>query len=156
LIFYSTLLAILNHVDFLVNSFVDFLVKLKYNGLTSTENDVNKQFGQLIRDARKDKGYSQRELASLVSLDFTYLSKLENNRADYPPKEEVIRNLATQLDLNPEELIFLAGRIPERDEQLLQQNYKEMPMLFRRMHEDPQFARNIFDLAINEEQEKKN
>jgi transcriptional regulator with XRE-family HTH domain len=120
------------------------------------ENDVNKQFGQLIRDARKDKGYSQRELASLVSLDFTYLSKLENNRADYPPKEEVIRNLATQLDLNPEELIFLAGRIPEHDEQLLQQNYKEMPMLFRRMHEDPQFARNIFDLAINEEQEKKN
>jgi hypothetical protein len=68
----------------------------------------------------------------------------------------VIRNLATQLDLNPEELIFLAGRIPEHDEQLLQQNYKEMPMLFRRMHEDPQFARNIFDLAINEEQEKKN
>lgn len=68
----------------------------------------------------------------------------------------MIRNLATQLDLNPEELIFLAGRIPERDEQLLQQNYKEMPMLFRRMHEDPQFARNIFDLAINEEQEEKN
>ena len=76
----------LNDVDFLVNSFVDFLVKSKYNGLTSMENDVNKQFGQLIRDARKDKGYSQRELASLVSLDFTYLSKLENNRADYPPK----------------------------------------------------------------------
>ena len=85
MIFYSTLLAMLNDVDFLVNSFVDFLVKSKYNGLTSMENDVNKQFGQLIRDARKDKGYSQRELASLVSLDFTYLSKLENNRADYPP-----------------------------------------------------------------------
>lgn len=119
------------------------------------ENDVNKQFGQLIRDARKAKGYSQRELAVLVKLDFTYLSKLENDRADYSPKEDVIRNLATQLDLNPEELVFLAGRIPERDEQLLKQNYKEMPMLFRRMQEDPQFARNIFNLATSEEEDQK-
>ncbi|CAN1210766.1 HTH cro/C1-type domain-containing protein [Tumidithrix helvetica PCC 7403] len=116
---------------------------------------MNKKFGQLIRDARKEKGYSQRELASLVNLDFTYLSKLENDRADYAPKEDVIRNLAAQLDLNPEELVFLSGRIPERDEQLLKQNYKEMPMLFRRMQEDPLFAREIFDRAITEEQEKK-
>jgi len=116
---------------------------------------VNKQFGQIIRDARKAKGYSQRELAALVKLDFTYLSKLENDRADYAPKEDVIRNLAMQLDLNPDELIFLAGRIPEHDEQLLKQNYKEMPMLFRRMQEDPQFARNIFKLAISEEEDQK-
>ena len=116
---------------------------------------MNKQFGQLIRDARKAKGYSQRELAVLVKLDFTYLSKLENDRADYSPKEDVIRNLAAQLGLDPDELVFLAGRIPERDEQLLKQNYKEMPMLFRRMQEDPQFARSIFDLAISEEEEQK-
>lgn len=116
---------------------------------------MNKTFGQLIRDARKGKGYSQRELAVLVKLDFTYLSKLENDRADYAPKEDVIRNLAIQLDLDPEELVFLSGRIPERDEQLLKQNYKEMPTLFRRMQEDPQFARSIFNLAINEEEEKK-
>ncbi len=116
---------------------------------------MNKQFGQLIRDARKAKGYSQRELAVLVKLDFTYLSKLENDRADYSPKEDVIRNLAAQLGLDPDELVFLAGRIPERDEQLLKQNYKEMPMLFRRMQEDPQFARSIFDLAISEEEDQK-
>lgn len=108
-----------------------------------------KTFGQLIRDARKDKGYSQRELAVLVKLDFTYLSKLENNCANYPPKEDVIRNLATQLDLDSEELVFLAGRVPERYKQLLKENYKEMPALFRRMQKDPQFARNIFTLAIN-------
>jgi transcriptional regulator with XRE-family HTH domain len=134
---------------------VDFLVKSQYNDLLSMENNVNKTFGQLIRDTRKDKGYSQRELAVLVKLDFTYLSKLENDRADYAPKEDVIRNLAIQLDLDPEELVFLSGRIPERDEQLLKQNYKEMPTLFRRMKEDPQFARSIFNLAINEEEEKK-
>ena len=47
-------------------------------------------FGKLIRQARKDCKYSQRELAKLLKIDFTYLSKLENNRADYAPKEEVI------------------------------------------------------------------
>jgi HTH-type transcriptional regulator, competence development regulator len=107
---------------------------------------VEKDFGQLIREARKDKGYSQRELAKLVDLDFTYLSKLENNRADYAPKEDVIRKLADVLELNAEELVFLAGRIPERDETLLKQNYKDMPVLFRRM-QDPKFAHKIFSLA---------
>lgn len=104
-------------------------------------------FGQLIRQARKDKGYSQRELAKLVALDFTYLSKLENERADYPPKEGAIRLLAQHLELNAEELIFLAGRIPERDEDLLKENYKAMPALFRRMRKDPNFAQQVFSMA---------
>lgn len=103
------------------------------------------EFGEQIRQARKTKGYSQRDLAKLVGLDFTYLSKLENKRADYPPKEDVIRNLAKHLDLNPEELIFLAGRIPESNEEFLKRNYKEMPVLFRRMQENPEFAQKVFD-----------
>ena len=104
-------------------------------------------FGQLIRQARKYKGYSQRELAKLVELDFTYVSKLENNRAEYPPKEGAIRLLAHHLELNAEELIFLAGRIPESDEDLLKQNYKAMPALFRRMRKDPDFAQKVFSMA---------
>ncbi len=101
-------------------------------------------FGKLIRQARKDRGYSQRELAKLLQLDFTYLSKLENNRADYAPKEEVIRGLARHLELDEEELIFLAGRIPHQEEDLLKQHYKDMPVLFRRMRENPEFAQKVF------------
>jgi transcriptional regulator with XRE-family HTH domain len=104
-------------------------------------------FGELIRQARKDKSYSQRELAKMLELDFTYLSKLENNRADYAPKEEVIRGLAHHLDLDAEELIFLAGRIPQQEEDLLKQHYKDMPALFRRMRENPEFARKVFQEA---------
>lgn len=116
---------------------------------------MSQSFGQLIRQARKDKGYSQRELAKLVELDFTYLSKLENDRADYPPKEEVIRSLAHHLDLKAEELIFLAGRIPQRDEDFLKKNYKAMPALFRRMQENPDFARRVFQEATQPENEEK-
>lgn len=116
---------------------------------------MSQSFGQLIRQARKDKGYSQRELAKLVDCDFTYLSKLENDRADYPPKEDVIRSLAHHLDLKAEELIFLAGRIPQRDEDFLKQNYKAMPALFRRMQENPDFARRVFQEATQPENEEK-
>lgn len=110
---------------------------------------MSDDFGKLIRQARKDKGYSQRELAKLLKLDFTYLSKLENNRADYAPKEEVIRGLACHLDLDQEQLIFLAGRIPHQEEDLLKQHYKDMPALFRRMRENPEFAQKVFREAAN-------
>lgn len=105
---------------------------------------MDSDFGKLIRQARKDRKFSQRELAKLLKIDFTYLSKLENNRADYAPKEEVIRGLAKHLELNEEELIFLAGRIPHQEEDLLKQHYKEMPALFRRMRENPEFAKRVF------------
>jgi HTH-type transcriptional regulator, competence development regulator len=112
---------------------------------------VDQNFGKLIRQARKNKGFSQRELAEKLGLDFTYLSKLENNRADYSPKEEVIRSLAAHLELDAEELIFLAGRVPQDDEDFLKQHYKNMPTLFRRMRENPEFAKKVFQEALKAE-----
>ena len=93
-------------------------------------------FGKIVKQARKRKNISQRELAKLIGIDFTYLSKIENNRTDYPPKEEVIKSLAQELELNSEELIFLAGKIPEKDRELLKQHYKTLPALFRRIKND--------------------
>ncbi|WP_013320556.1 helix-turn-helix domain-containing protein [Gloeothece verrucosa] len=116
---------------------------------------MEENFGQIIRKARKDKGLSQRELAESLGLDFTYLSKLENNRADYAPKEDIIRALAENLGLDAEELIFLAGRIPQGDEDFLKQNYKTMPTLFRRLRENPEFAQRVFQEAIKAEKQQK-
>lgn len=104
-------------------------------------------FGKVIRQSRKDKGFSQRELAHRIDVDFTYLSKLENDRSEYAPKEEVIRSLAAHLDLDEEELIVLAGRMPQAYEEFLKQNYKTMPALLRRMRENPEFAQKVFEAA---------
>ena len=104
---------------------------------------MEQTFGEVIRAARKEKGYSQRELAKQIGLDFTYLSKLENNRADYAPKENVIRIIAQKLNLNEEELVFLAGRIPQRDSELLKQHYLAMPALFSRMRDDETFVEKL-------------
>jgi len=35
-------------------------------------------FGQRLRDLRKGKGLSQRALGDMVGINFTYLSKIEN------------------------------------------------------------------------------
>lgn len=71
-----------------------------------------------------------------VEIDYTYLSKLENERTNHPPKENVIRKLANELDLDPKALIFLSGRIPEADRELLQQQDPTWPALFRRIRQD--------------------
>lgn len=111
----------------------------------------NQTFGRVIRQARKDKGHSQRSLAALVKLDFTYLSKLENDRADYPPKEEAIKSLARHLDLDAERLICLAGRIPQLYEEVLKNNYDQMPVLLLRLRENPEFAQKVFQAAMEED-----
>jgi HTH-type transcriptional regulator, competence development regulator len=104
-------------------------------------------FGKIIRFARQEKGYTQRQLAKLLQVDFTYLSKLENDRADYAAKEDVIRSIAHKLDLDEEEMIFLAGRTPVQYEAFLKQHYRELPVLFRQMLANPAFADRIFRAA---------
>lgn len=105
---------------------------------------MNLTFGKLIRQTRKNKKLSQRDLAKLVGVNYTYLSKLENDHAGTPPSEEVITKLATHLNLNAQELQYLAGRITEEDakafEEFVKENYKKMPVLFRKMRETPNFA----------------
>ena len=109
------------------------------------EDNLEEQtFGKVILKARKSKGLSQRDLADAVELNFTYLSKLENDKADYPPKEEVIRSLARTLDLDQEELIYLVGRIPQSEEDFIRRHYDKIPTLFRRMQENPDFAQKVF------------
>jgi HTH-type transcriptional regulator, competence development regulator len=104
-------------------------------------------FGKLILKARRDKQYSQRELAKLIGINFTYLSKLENDRTDYPPSKEIIQSLAKYLDLKEEKLTQLAGRIDSEDWEILKdliKQYPEIPALLRRMRNKPEFAKKIF------------
>lgn len=67
-------------------------------------------FGKRIRDLRLQKRMAQRDLAELVEIDFTYLSKIENNKVP-PPSEEVIHKLANRLNVGAEELLSLAAKV---------------------------------------------
>ena len=68
-------------------------------------------FGQALRELRRSKGVSQRELADKVSVDFSYISKLENDRLS-PPAADTIVRICNVLGVAPDELLALTGRIP--------------------------------------------
>jgi len=100
--------------------------------------------GETIKNARKSKGFTQKKLAEKVDVDLTYISKIENDKANYPPKESVIKAIARELELNRDELIFLAGRIPTKDLKLLQQYHETMPIIFQTLRKNPQAFEQFF------------
>jgi PAS domain S-box-containing protein len=71
-------------------------------------------FGQRLRELRKAKGISQRELARKASISFAYISRLESGLRP-PPGEKAILALAQALgadDGDMDELFGLAGKMP--------------------------------------------
>jgi transcriptional regulator with XRE-family HTH domain len=148
---YTGIIVHVDHVDH--NSQL-----IQHSTQVNGNEKVSQTFGKVIRQARKDKEFSQRELAKLIGVDYTYLSKLENDHAGYPPSEDVINKLALHLDLNEEELRHLAGRITPDETKVFEElvkKYKQMPALLRRMRDEPEFAKKLLrqttPLAENEE-----
>src|SRR5690349_4604232 len=88
-------------------------------------------FGQRIRELRVAKNLTQREVAGRVEINFTYLSKIENDKLeqDQSPKEETIKRLAAELGGDVDELLLLARKIPEQ----IKQRVIERPDVFRKM-----------------------
>ncbi|MFT3864589.1 MAG: helix-turn-helix transcriptional regulator [Solirubrobacterales bacterium] len=96
------------------------------------ENDESQEtFGETIRRLRRETGLTQRQLAGELQIDFTYLSKLENGRGERP-SERLVRGLARRLDTDAEELLALAGRVPEEIGELAQ-NDLAFARLLRRL-----------------------
>jgi len=88
-------------------------------------------FGKRVREHRKAKGLTQRELADLVGINFTYLSKIENDKLeqDQSPRSDTIESLAQALDADTDELLLLARKIPE----LIKQRVIDRPDVFRKV-----------------------
>lgn len=97
--------------------------------------------GQRIREIRKSRNLTQRELADRVGINFTYLSRVENDRLDdeQTPREETLQRIASALQTDPDELLLLARRIPDayRDRIL------SRPGVFRKLL-------NLSDTALEE------
>ncbi len=86
------------------------------------------EFGRRLRELRKQKKISQRDLAAQVAVDFTYLSKIEGGRLA-PPSEDVIRRLAQALDADENELINLAGKVPKDLKAVLEESPQAVELL---------------------------
>jgi transcriptional regulator with XRE-family HTH domain len=68
--------------------------------------------GERIKALRQGGGLTQRQLAEQTGLDFTYLSKIENDRLEHMPSIRVLQQLAAALDVDELELLDLADKVP--------------------------------------------
>lgn len=68
-----------------------------------------KTFGHIIKEARKIKRITQRDLANKIGVDFTYISKIETGALE-PPSETVINKIAQILDIDANELFWQQKR----------------------------------------------
>lgn len=73
---------------------------------------MGKSFGRTLRHLRRESGLSQRRLAERVGVDFSYISKLENDRLP-PPASETISKIAEALGIAHTDLHAVARKLPE-------------------------------------------
>ena len=92
------------------------------------------RFGERIRRVRKARGLGLRATAREVGISATFLSRIESGKEDAVPREEVIRKLAELLGENFDELMSLAGRIPEEVKEQVREDPR-MPEFLRRVRE---------------------
>jgi transcriptional regulator with XRE-family HTH domain len=77
-----------------------------------------RSFGQELRERRRAAGLTQRDLAERARLDFSYISKVENNRIG-PPAADTVVELCRILRIPPEELLALVGKLPTKVGQIV-------------------------------------
>ncbi|MDP9316958.1 MAG: helix-turn-helix domain-containing protein [Chloroflexota bacterium] len=90
-------------------------------------------FGSKVRELRLAKRLTQRDFADRLKVDFSYISKIENNKVEHQPSAELIQKMAQVLDADVEELLDLAGKI---DQEQLRKTVAETPsvgILLRRL-----------------------
>lgn len=77
------------------------------NGMSgSTE-----KFGAFVRQQREAKELGLRQMAKMIGVSPTYLSKVERDEFS-PPAEDKVASIAEIIGCDPDELLALAGRIP--------------------------------------------
>lgn len=71
---------------------------------------MKKTFGQILKEIRRETGISQRELAERVGVDFSYISKIENDRLP-PPSADTIVKICEVLNISNETLLAYSKKI---------------------------------------------
>jgi len=88
---------ILNKVDIILN------ICLYISSMKET-------FGSKLKAIRRSKNVSQRDLANAVGCDYTYISKIENDRLP-PPAVETIMKISDALQIPSEILLAPSGKV---------------------------------------------
>jgi HTH-type transcriptional regulator, competence development regulator len=90
----------------------------------------SRTLGSFLRERREalredDPRYSVRQVAQRIGIEPSYLSKVERDEGS-PPSEETLRRLATELGVNADVVLALAGKISKD----LLETIRRRPLLF--------------------------
>ena len=87
-------------------------------------------FGALVRRKREAKELGLREMAKMIRVSPTYLSKVERDELP-PPAEERVKAIAGIIGHNPDELLALAGRVSSDITDIIKRHPVELSALLR-------------------------
>ncbi|NND71097.1 MAG: helix-turn-helix transcriptional regulator [Rhodothermales bacterium] len=100
---------------------------------------MGESFGKYLRRKRKKKNMSQRALASEAEVNFTYLSKVENDVPGFSTvSESTLKKMADALDVDADEMITRAGKVPSDVKQMLVDDFSLIKKLRNRTGQSDQ------------------
>jgi transcriptional regulator with XRE-family HTH domain len=89
-----------------------------------------KKFGALVRREREAKEIGLREMAKMIGVSPTYLSKVERDEFP-PPVEDKVRKIAEIIGRDPDELLALAGRVASDLTDIIRERPREIADFLR-------------------------
>lgn len=88
------------------------------------------RFGAFIRREREAKEIGLREMARMIGVSPTYLSKVERDEFA-PPAEDKVRKIAAIIGRDADELLALAGRVASDLTDIIRERPREMADFLR-------------------------
>lgn len=101
---------------------------------------MSQTFGEKLKELRKAKKISQRELADKVGVDFSYISKVENDRIP-PPAADTVVKISEILEVESNILLALTGKIPSNTKKMLSSSV-----------EAQNFIKNAQEMSLTEDE----
>jgi transcriptional regulator with XRE-family HTH domain len=89
-----------------------------------------KKFGSLVRREREVKEIGLREMAKMIGVSPTYLSKVERDEFP-PPAEDRVKQIAKVIGYDADELLALAGRVASDISDIIKRQPVELAALLR-------------------------
>jgi transcriptional regulator with XRE-family HTH domain len=90
----------------------------------------SEKFGEFVRRERGEKEIGLREMAKMIGVSPTYLSKVERDEFP-PPAEDKVRKIAEIIGCDSDELLARAGRVSSDLSEIIKQHPRELGALLR-------------------------
>jgi len=88
------------------------------------------KFGKILRQLRLESGMGIKSLAPELNVNYTYLSKLENEAIS--PSEELVVRVAKYFGFDRDALLLSAGKVPAEILQILRDHPNDAVAVLRR------------------------